>query len=427
MIAVCLAVAQFMIVGVPAALLLSGRISPRRITGYAFLLGAGICSLLLLLHALLGLTWSRSSVTIAWLLLAAGLWVAALRREPAKRAEPASSTPAARVAAIGVDAVSLTLVVAHGVFATAAPVGTWDFWAIWGLKARLFFVHGSIDWAFLEQPLNAFAHPDYPLLLPLDYVLVALHAGAWSDRWLGILTTLFGAAILLIVRDLFEEELPAPIAAVATLAVASVALTQWIGMAEAPMIAFGTAALLTLRRGDDFLGAVLLGFGASTKNEGLTLIVAAAMAMLLVRRPGVLRLWPAVLISAPWLILRALHSLPTRLASGPVAERALNNLARASEVVQVFGQTIPDRPLFWIALMIAAILFMKSWRAESFLLAAVLFQVSFFLLVYLITPYGIRWHIANSWLRLLDQVAIPLAFVGLVASGKSLMRVEESG
>src|ERR1051326_5399770 len=64
-------------------------------------------------------------------------------------------------------------------FATIARMWEWDFWAIWGLKARTFFEFGTIDWRFLQSPWNDFAHPDYPLLVPFNYVYASLTAGVW--------------------------------------------------------------------------------------------------------------------------------------------------------------------------------------------------------------------------------------------------------
>src|SRR5437660_1137669 len=70
------------------------------------------------------------------------------------------------------------------------------------------------------------------------------------------------------------------------------------------------------------LGAVLLGLAASTKNEGLTLIAAAAIALLFSgRRRDILRLWPAIVIPLPWLIARSLHKLPMDIVAGSVFDR----------------------------------------------------------------------------------------------------------
>lgn len=414
-----------LILGLAAAVILDSDADWPTLLGSAFLLGSGIVALILMGFSVTGRIWTLSSVSVVCGIVFVALAFPAFsrfrhRRKTASRSE----TRAFRAGAAAFDLATLVLIVAHGAFATAARIGAWDFWAIWGLKGRVFFERGSIDWAFLAHPYYAFSHPDYPLLVPLDDVFLALHDGAWSDRSLAWMTTLFAAALLLIVRGCLAEDLPSWLAAAGTFGLASIALTQWVGMAEAPMMAFGTAALLLLRRSSFRLGAVLLGFAALTKNEGLSLLVAASAAMLAFppiaadgmkkRWRSVLALWPAFAVASPWLVLRAMHALPTELAAGPVGERA------ARQFLQVFGilfTTPLDRPWFWLAVL-AAILLGKAWKSERFLLTAVALQLLFFVAAYVVTPYAVQWHIVNSWPRLLDQVAIALGFLALILAGR---------
>src|SRR6185295_18194043 len=82
-----------------------------------------------------------------------------------------------------VDVATLATIAAHVAYATLARVWEWDFWAIWGLKARAFYEIRTIDWRMLASPWNDFVHPEYPLLLPLNYLHVALLNGEWNDRW----------------------------------------------------------------------------------------------------------------------------------------------------------------------------------------------------------------------------------------------------
>jgi hypothetical protein len=319
-----------------------------------------------------------------------------------------------------VDACTALVVIAHGVYASIVRGDVWDFWAIWGLKGRVFFEHRGIDWRFLEHPYNAFAHPDYPPLLPLHFAHLTVLGGEWNERWLGILTTLFAAALLLVVRDLFEEELQrAGAAALATLAVASPAFSM-IGVGDGPMIAFGTAGLLTLRRGSLAAGGVLLGLAAFSKNEGIALIIAAALALSNAR--ATLRLWPAAAIAAPWLILRAVHSLPSDLAAGALTERLPRNL---TALPSALASTLPDRPLLWLAIVITLAVFVRELQRERFVLVAVTLQLLAYLAAYAITPYDVHWHVRSSWPRLLPHLAVPLAFVALVLSARGALRASD--
>jgi hypothetical protein len=409
-IALVVALAQIVVVGASCAVLLDPAGSRIRILGLSFLLGTGVVSMTLLLLP----TWSPAIVSPVLFVLTV---VLGLRGRWRFSALPGWSP---------VDAGSLLLVAAHGFAATLGPAGEWDFWAIWGLKARVFFEQRGIDWAFLESRLNDFSHPDYPLLLPLQSTFVALHGDAWSDRWLGILTTAFGVGLILIARDLLARELSRHWAAAGTLVVASAALSPWIGMAEAPMIAYGSAGLLFVRAGSMPVGATLLGLAAFTKNEGLALIAAAAAALVLVgRRRDVLRLWPAVLIAMPWLVLRLMHSLPTDLAQGAVLERV--SVARVGGMVAEMARIAPLQPWLWLAMALAFALFARQWKREAFLLIAVVVQLLFYAGAYLVTPKEVRWHVRSSWQRLLQHGAVPLAFAALAITGSRLRQGADEG
>jgi hypothetical protein len=409
-IALVVAFGQIVVVGAMCAVLLDPGASRPRTLGLSFLLGTGVVSMNLMLLP----TWSPVVVSGVLLVLTV---VVGLLGGWRFRASGGWSP---------VDIATLLLVAAHAFAATLGPVWEWDFWAIWGLKARVFFEHRGIDWVFLQSRLNDFSHPDYPLLLPLQYTFVALHGDAWSDRWMGILTTAFGVALILIARDLLGRELSRHWAASGTVVVASAALSPWIGMAEAPMIAYGAAGLLFLRAGNMPAGAALLGLAAFTKNEGLALIAAAAAALVLVgRRRDVLRLWPAVVIAAPWLVLRMIHALPTDLAQGAVLERV--SLARMGEMVAEMARVAPLQPWLWVAMGVAFAVLVREWRREAFLLIAVAVQLLFYAGAYLVTPKEVRWHVRSSWQRLLQHGAVPLAFAALAITGSRLRQGADDG
>lgn len=391
------ALTHILALGLPLAILFDRNPSRPRLLGLAFLLGSGGVSLILLALP----RWSPLVVTIVTLIAIAIAWAFAWKRRP--RFDAMRRPQLA-------DYGTLLLVIAHARAATRTFFDEWDFWAIWGLKGRVFLAHGGIDWAWLETPWNAFAHPDYPPLLSLNYSFFALHAGEWNDARLGIVTTLFGAAALLVIRDLFEGRW----SAWATLGVASIALSPRVGLAEAPLIAYGAVGLLFLRNKQLTLGAILLGLAASTKNEGLTLIVAAAGALVCARRwREVPRLWPALVVAAPWQAMRAMHAFPTDLLAGPLAQRVANNFANRAEFFDALANERPVQPELWIALVVAMLVFARDLKRERFLLIAVALQIAFYVAAFAVTPKDLRWHVETAAARLLEQVALPLAFAML--------------
>ena len=405
-----LAVLQVVIVGLAAARWIDPAMAWRRMLGTAYLLGSGICAFVLLGMSLLGIRWTAVSFSVALCVVAAVLWIPLLRRMGSFAVYAAQDDRRA----LFIDAATVLLIVAHGAYALKVGPREWDFWAIWGLKAKVSYLHGGFDWAYLAHPDHAFSHPDYPPLLPLNFVQIALMDGAWNDAAYGLLSTFFAAVLLLMVRDFFAEEFPrADLAAAATLAVASCSFSR-AGLADAPLIAYGTAGLLLIRRGSVRAGAVILGLAAFTKNEGLALIAAAAIALLLTpKRKAVLQLWPAALVAAPWLLVRATHTLPSYLASGNVTERATNVFARIPELARALADHPPSTPLLWIAIAVALIACARELHHERFLLTALVIQLFFYLGAYLVTPYQLYPHVGTSWPRIVQHLALPAAFAAL--------------
>lgn len=416
-----MATLSLLILGLPVALALDRRASGPLLLGTAFLYGSGLIFFVLLLLSIAHVRWSIVMVTIVALAIWSVLW---FLRQPA--------TGNRQLRFHWLDLATLLTMSGYALYATIAPLWEWDFWAIWGMKARVFLDAGGIDWRFLESRWNSYVHPDYPLLVPLNFDFVALLQGGWSDRWLGIFSVAWAVALLLIVRDLAAREASPIPAALATLVIAPIAASRFIGIAEGPLIAFGGAAVLFLRRAmlfDDRAawrhGAVLLGLAANVKNEGIALIVSVVIAMLFVRRRDIVRLWPAAAIIAPWMILRATHDLATDIASGPIFGRVLVRVPYAGEIAGILTRTL-FHPFFWAALLLGFLIVPAARRRELFVLLVTAIQLSFYLATYFATPNDPRWHIATSWSRLTEQLAVPITFVVVLMLAKTAAGVEES-
>jgi hypothetical protein len=454
-IAICLAV------GWPLSLLLdrSARLALRIAT--AFLLGSATAGGVLLLLSMLKVEWSRTTllVSLGGLLAAAGSGVILSRRKAAKdpdiesrdgrrRGTPGharkmwalrSDSTAGSFAALRglrmtpewaartLDAFTALLAAGYALFATVGPTVEYDFIGIWGVKAKEFGFARGIDWHFLEHPFNEFAHVDYPILLPLIFDAQTLIRGSWDDRWLGALNVAFGVAALLAVRAFLEEETDNRlIVAAGTLALMSSAFSPWIGLAEGPLVACGTVGLLYVRRGvlasvpaDVLRGALFLGLAGSFKNEGLALILAAAAGLLLSRPRFLLRLWPAIAIVTPWIVLRRVHHLQTDLTTGPILTRITDHLANLQPMFTALATYTLGRRFFWIGVAVAiAIALRRAVTRERFLLVTLVVQVAFFLAAYIVTPHDVTWHVRWSWERIVNQITLPLGFaaIALLAS-----------
>ena len=300
----------------------------------------------------------------------------------------------------------------YALFATAAPMWEFDFLSNWGLKAKVFALHGGIDWEFLQHAWYRNTHPDYPPLVPLAFDAFALMRGGWDDRWIGLFYPLIALAMTWFTFRIAREEVGELRAAIVAVILCPLFASPWPGLADGWMAAFAFAAMLLLRRGDTTLAAVFLGLAAMTKNEGLTLIVAAACALLATKRArDIVRLWPAIVLAAPWLILRAVHHIPGDLTSGSVWSRVAERIAHPDILLTAFRGAAVGKPMMWLGIIAGIVI---GGRRQRFLLVGAGVQLLFYFAAYLASPHDLNWHVRWSWERLVSHVAPLFAYAVLI-------------
>jgi hypothetical protein len=409
MIAALIAVLTMTAVGAPVTLATDRSARGPLLLGLALLYGSAATWAALLLLSVLHITWTSVTAMAALVLIAIAAWL--IRGLTPKEPPPATRhQPRPHL----LDLITLILTIGYAAYITVASLWEWDFWAIWGLKARVFLERRGIDWTWLENRWNDFAHPDYPLLVPLNYDFVGLLNGGWSDRWLGVLFVAWAVALLLVVRALTADEAPNWVSSAATAAVATVAMSSYAGMAEAALIAYAGGALLFLRRAvrDDRAldwrhGALLLGLAANSKNEGIALLGATAVGIAVTAPRRLVRLWPAGALVAPWMLLRAAHALPTDIASGSILGRFADRVTHADQVFAALGLALVD-PWSWLVIILTFFIVPRGLRRERFLVVVTAAQLVFYVATYFATPHDLQWHVMTSWSRLTRQVQLPI-------------------
>ena len=418
MIAALLVLLAATILGAPYARLADRDAPPLRWFGVSLLFGTGIAATLLLILGLAGVGWSRAIVFGGFaVIFAVGV---VLARKLTWRIVPRIGD----VRTLLFDAITGLTLFGYARFATVSPMWELDFIDNWGLKGRVFWHARGFDWSFLTNPFYRWSHQDYPPLVPLTFDLVALAAGSWEDRWVGLYYVATAVALLALIRSILAEEIGSLRAAAATLALTCVIASPWPGLADGPLVAYGTAAVLLLRRSVRFESrsalygsAVLFGFAALTKNEGISLTVAAAIALFLTSGwRNTIRLWPAAILAAPWIIARAQYDLATDLTTGSVVGRLIDHLRDPSAYIDNLIRYAPGQPLLWLGIavgLIAGIGYVI--RHERLILTTVAIQLLFYLGAYLVTPLDVAFHIRWSWDRLVWHLTPSLAFVSLLA------------
>lgn len=431
---------------------------------FGLAMGLGLCVHSMMLLLLLQLdVLGRGSLVAVDLSLAIGSWIVAHLRRPAAQ-DSASPALAPDPALGGVGMVSLLLIVGLtaaillvGTYAFRAheltPLGAWDAFAIWNLKARFFYDVDGQSWRTAFSSAIAWSHIDYPLLVPAGVTRLWTYAGRESLALSAMQSQLFAALSLLVLfgtvarlRGLVSGCL-AGAALIASAAAVRASVDQ---LADVPVGFFLLSTLAVILwmeeghatglRGPLLVGS-LAGAAAWTTNEGLLMFVACGLA-LLVFKPGD----PArsrVEICRDYGIgamIPIALALTLKLAFGgeddSIAGQSSSMLARLLDparhaaIVSSFAETaiaLAGWPLLAILALLAISL--RGLPRESGGLGirrvalALALQLAGLYVVYLTTPRDLTWHLDSSNLRLFIQLwpsMVLLYFVWLGPCGKLL-------
>ena len=328
--------------------------------------------------------------------VALGRW---LRFAPGK-----NSVLSGKRSAVLLGAIALGVAV-YALRALTEPLWANDFIAIWGLKGKTIF--GALGYPERMRSLQ-YAHPEYPLGLPLLYAGIAFLTGRWDDHAMALLFPFLQAATLLVLFGWLRRRGASP--AVAGLATATVAWFEPLysaflaGMAEVPlafgMLLFGMALADTLEATD--AGAVrrlalASALIAATKNEGLFLAAVGFLAAIVFGKAVRWRAAAAALGPAP--LVRSLH-LPWR-SRIPLADfewsafsidRVWDSLAAAMGLMTRAA---------WVGLALVIVLVAVGSRsaAGNRLLALAVCSALAYLLLPAFAVRGPAWLIETTFLR----------------------------
>jgi hypothetical protein len=176
------------------------------------------------------------------------------------------------------------------------PLWSWDYYAIWGVKARRLIASGAIDYSFLRTASFDTSNPQYPVGAPLSAQLLFLGNDVGSHSWKA-LHIVACVALLLVVRATIRvagdreagENIWAAYAAITPLFWD----TEAVGLVDAPLALVAAAAVFFIVRDSaeirsfDLLPiGVCVGFLPWLKDEGLTLAGYLILATLVVFPPA---------------------------------------------------------------------------------------------------------------------------------------------
>jgi hypothetical protein len=271
--------------------------------GRALLFGLGLAGALSMALDAASVPVSRLSLGGTLLVLVLLLLRPALRRRKASAgAAPARDPTAPRWMIAGLVALAL-VGPGQALFAGwVRPAFQFDSVTRWLLKAKVLAHEHTLRGPISTDPDFAFTHQRYPPLVSHVANLPALVNGRFDDRLAGAMFPWYMVALVGVAYGALARRAGPLRAAIGAAWIGNLPLLAYVmypppgagaasAMADVPLSLFLTGATLALMDGIDgwrdrahVEAALLLGFAALTKNEGLPAIAGAALALVLCSR-----------------------------------------------------------------------------------------------------------------------------------------------
>lgn len=343
----------------------------------------------------------------------------------------------------------LTFLMLH----SAAPHGEWDAWSIWDLRAR--FLFRAQEFVSPFSPAIAWAHPDYPLLVP-GVIALLWHAGGGESTGIagavGLLFLLSAVAVPFYTIRLLRGP---GLAALCGLSILGAATLVRIGAslyADVPLAAFiaiaGCFLVYGLQMPGTGPGPVLLaglaaGLAAWTKNEGLLFCLAFAAAHFLSvtsKDEAAKRIRSAAFLATGIVaVLLFVGHFKYRLAPPNDLVNASNSALFRARMVDFgrywatfwafIGEFLPFGnvlvpPVIVFGVWLALVRLRPGLNGTLLLpLAAVCLQLAGYFAVYVATPNDLDWQLNTSLPRLLLHLW-PLAVTGIFLISRDIFDPE---
>lgn len=321
-------------------------------------------------------------------------------------------------------------------FAVAFTAVGWDGIMNWGIKAKVFFVHGGVPLSYFSDTSMVGSHLNYPLLVPVSEAWVYFFVGGVNERLVKFFFLGMFLSLLAIFYRAIRREHPPRYAISFTLLLGVtpefLKLTA-SGYAELPLSVFmlGAAAYLYFwlkegRSSDLMLAATLSALGMWVKREGMifwliNLFAIIMWAIVMRGRPGRLRaravltyLVPA-LFMVPWYLLLAWQAVPD-VDFGPIGlSAAIAHLDRLPVLAQMLiaqMASIDSWGVLWALFILAALYGSRKALSagEAYLFGAVVGYIGVMTFLYTFSAWGGGYalHVQSSLDRIVFQV-VPIA------------------
>lgn len=323
--------------------------------------------------------------------------------------------------------------------ALIVPLAAWDSWAIYGFKAKAFYLDKTVQAGFLKDTTKFYSHPDYPLLVPLAETWIYICLGTWNDQLVKILFPLYFISLIIIFYNnlkYYIDKKYSLLFAFFFVTIPQVISLGSSGYADLPLAFYYFTSLAFLIRGCEdfdktslFFSAIFAGLAAWTKNEGIVMAMfdlLIFLGVILVRRKmsrkNILLIVQygliIALIAGPWIWFK--NSLG--LANDVVNSNNLSlgniiaNLNRIPIVLTFMAKQVFSINSWNLLFMFSVVVIIFNFKRVVLLpnilvFLSLLFYVCVWIFIYVISPYDIKWHLGTSLNRLLLQITALLLFL----------------
>jgi hypothetical protein len=311
-----------------------------------------------------------------------------------------------------------------------SPHGDRDAQAIWNLRARFIYRAGE-DWQIAFSPdLDPRFHADYPLLIPLNI--------AWAWNFLNVETTRvpivlailynFGVVGVMFGSLAFLKSVgQATIGSLTLMAMPLLFSTSIMQIADVPLAYYILAVTSSLllyffekQAGFMVLAGLLTGFAAWTKNEGMLFALSGMIGCILFgifdknsrhicKYFGVGMAFPLAVVLYFKFTLAPPSDLLNNFSVASLIVRLLD-LSHYLIVLKSIGLTLLNFSIwnFSSPVVLIGYLFLLGSRMKApmkqgvyFVIPILTIQLIGYVLIYVLTPYNIQWHLYYSVERLM--------------------------
>jgi hypothetical protein len=324
----------------------------------------------------------------------------------------------------------------------------WDAHSIWWLHAAYFSHDAGYARAALGAPAFWFSHPDYPPFTSAPIAAVWELLGDYDFRVAQVvsaLTTFSAIGLLVYAVRRVTAAAPAPVSWFVAVGVGYVTwdpapYSVTNGLNDALWAAaFGAAATLLLfdRRPlvDQALPVVLMAVAVLSKNEGFVMAVVLAAIVTVRERRDLVRtvlVWIPVAVGAVWIALARFFGAQSDLAGGARFDALVHGDVgtRLQTIVDAMWVEIGVVAAFAAAAAVVGGTFLRQRRrdfglpSDGWLWAVNASYFAVLILTYMITPYGLDWHLVTS----VERVTIlNLLLAGVSAAGWAAVAIGPRG